>query len=120
VLTAGQIERVLTLLLNGEIDIRLIVEDKEATGTKRKRKTLAGDPTSVWKVEQLGGPPQPFSDALWGRATRDFMVVAGKVPDEAILNIISEARAVAENHKARSSKGTAPSSSSERANLVFR
>lgn len=46
-LTIGQLERTLGLLVQGEIDILLVTEEKETTGTKRKRKL---NKTAVWKV----------------------------------------------------------------------
>jgi hypothetical protein len=118
VLTSRQLERTLTLLANGEIDIRLVVEDKETTGTKRKRKTTK---SAAWKVEQLNGPPQPFSDTPWGDVTREYMSALQRVPRDAMATIIYEARlAAAMNHKARaSSKGTV-SEHGQRATLAFR
>jgi hypothetical protein len=101
--------------VDGEIDIQLVVEDKESTGTKRKRKTTK---THVWKVEQLNGPLQPFSDTLWGNATREYITLLGEVPPEAMTDIISEARVIAKN---RASKGTVSEEPrSERATLTFR
>jgi hypothetical protein len=118
-LSIGQLERTLTLLANGEIDIKLVVENKESTGTKRKRKPTK---TTTWKVEQPNGPPQPFSDTFWGAATRDYMTSLRKVPSDALALIISEAKTVAMSHKARTSRGTVPSDEpcSERASLAFR
>jgi hypothetical protein len=50
VLRTGQLERTLTLLTNSEIDIRLVIEEKETTGNKCKRKmSNAG----MWRVLQL-------------------------------------------------------------------
>ncbi|KAH9071089.1 hypothetical protein EDB83DRAFT_2517683 [Lactarius deliciosus] len=120
-LAAAALERTLTLLANGEIDIKLVIEDKVSTGIKRKRKATK---TAVWKVEQCNGPPQPFSDGLWGGATREFMSLLGQVPRNAMETILYDARLVATNQKARTSKATAPSENeqlfSERAALAFR
>lgn len=115
-LRTGQLERTLTLLANSEIDIRLVIEEKETTGTKRKRKTSN---TAVWRVEQLNGPPQPFSDSHWGCATRDYMDLLTQVPPDAMATIMYEARLVATRQKARSSKTIVPSQG-KRASLGFR
>ncbi|KAH9046396.1 hypothetical protein EDB83DRAFT_2523389 [Lactarius deliciosus] len=120
-LAAATLERTLTLLANGEIDIKLVIEDKVSTGIKRKRKATK---TAVWKVEQCNGPPQPFSDGLWGGVTCKFMSLLGQVPRNAMETILYDARLVATNQKARTSKATAPSENeqlfSERAALAFR
>ncbi|KAH8985961.1 hypothetical protein EDB86DRAFT_3083187 [Lactarius hatsudake] len=120
-LAAAALERMLTLLANGEIDIKLVIEDKVSTGIKRKHKATK---TAVWKVEQCNGPPQPFSDRLWGGATREFMSLLGQVPHNAMETILYDARLVATNQKARTSKATAPSENkqlfSECAALAFR
>lgn len=116
-----QLERTLTLLANGDIDIRLVAEERETTGSKRKRKSTK---TAVWKVEQLNGPPQPFSDMPCGGATREYMSVLRQVPHDAMATIVYEARlAAAMCHKARaSSKGTTSTEQprGERATLAFR
>ncbi|KAH9023451.1 hypothetical protein EDB85DRAFT_1894781 [Lactarius pseudohatsudake] len=121
-LAAAALERTLTLLANGEIDIKLIIEDKEATGTKRKRKATK---TAVWKVEQPNGLPQAFSDTVWGGVTREYMSILGQVPGNAMATILYDARMVAVNQKAKTPKAMAPSSAndqlfSERAALAFR
>ena len=118
-LRTGQLERALTLLANGKIDIKLVMEDKETTGTKRKRKAAKN---AMWKVEQPNGPPQPFSDTLWGGATREYMSVLRQVPRDAMATIIYEANLVASNHKAKTAKGMVPPEQlhSERAALAFR
>ncbi|KAI9438747.1 hypothetical protein H4582DRAFT_2076375 [Lactarius indigo] len=118
-LAAAALERTLTLLVNGKIDIKLVIEDKVSTGTKCKRKATK---TAVWKVEQPNGPPQPFSDTLWGGATREFMLLLDQVPRNAMETILYEARLVATNQKARSSKATMPPDEQlfgERATLSF-
>ncbi|KAI9432780.1 hypothetical protein H4582DRAFT_2083171 [Lactarius indigo] len=118
-LAAAALERTLTLLVNGEIDIKLVIEDKVSTGTKCKRKVTK---TTVWKVEQPNGPPQPFSDTLWGGATREFMLLLDQVPRNAMETILYEAWLVATNQKARSSKATMPPDEQifgERATLSF-
>jgi hypothetical protein len=112
-----QLERTLTLLANGEIDIKLVTEVRESTGTKRKRKAVK---STTWKVEQLGGPPQAFSDTLWGGATRDYMAVLRQVPPEAMASIIADARSIATNHRARCSTIQSEQPRSERAGLTFR
>jgi hypothetical protein len=116
ILRIGQVERTLTLIANGEIDIKLVVEDKEPTGSKRKRKSSK---TSVWKVEQPNGPPQPFSDTLWGGATRDFMTSLGRVPHAAMNSIIDEASSVAMSQKAKPTPVNSEQQS-DRAALAFR
>jgi hypothetical protein len=120
-LTIGQLERTLGLLVQGEIDILLVTEEKETTGTKRKRKA---NKTAVWRVEQPNGPAQAFADKPWGQATRDFMVSFSKIPLEAMAEIISEASSVAMTHKSKTPKGTVPSEGrgpcDERATLAFR
>jgi hypothetical protein len=93
-----QLERTLSLVANGEIDIKLVIEDREALGTKRKHKASK---TSVWKVEQPNGTPQPFLDTLWGGATHDFMTSLRRVPHGAMVMIIEEAELVATSHKAK-------------------
>ncbi|KAN0130534.1 hypothetical protein V8E53_009217 [Lactarius tabidus] len=115
-LAAAAVERTLTLIANGEIDIKLVVEDKEPTGSKRKRKSSK---TSVWKVEQPNGPPQPFSDTLWGGATRDFMTSLGRVPHAAMNSIIDEASSVAMSQKAKPTPVNSEQQS-DRAALAFR
>ncbi|KAH9016478.1 hypothetical protein EDB84DRAFT_1443111 [Lactarius hengduanensis] len=125
-LAAAALERTLTLLANGEIDIKLVIEDKEATGTKRKRKATK---TAVWKVKQPNGPPQAFSDTVWGGVTREYMSILGQVPGNAMATILYDARMVAVlvavNQKVKTPKAMAPSSAndqlfSERAALAFR
>ncbi|KAN0129925.1 hypothetical protein V8E53_012251 [Lactarius tabidus] len=97
-LAAAALERTLSLVANGEIDIKLVIEDREALGTKRKHKASK---TSVWKVEQPNGTPQPFLDTLWGGATHDFMTSLRRVPHGAMVMIIEEAELVATSHKAK-------------------
>ncbi|KAN0136758.1 hypothetical protein V8E53_005528 [Lactarius tabidus] len=97
-LAAAVVECTLTLIANGEIDIKLVIEDKEPMGSKCKHKSSK---TSVWKVEQPNGPPQPFSDTLWGGATRDFMTSLGCVPHAAMNTIIDKASSVAMSQKAK-------------------
>ena len=110
-----QLERTLTLIANGEIDIKLVIEDRDATGNKRKRKASK---TSVWKVEQPYGAPQPFSDTLWGGATCDFMTLLHRVPKDAMARIIDEASLVVKSQK---TKATVVNSEqqSDRAALSF-
>ncbi|KAF8262449.1 hypothetical protein EI94DRAFT_1704767 [Lactarius quietus] len=60
-LAAAAVECTLTLIVNGEIDIKLIIEDRESMGSKHKHKSSK---TSVWKVKHPNGPPQPFLDTL--------------------------------------------------------
>jgi hypothetical protein len=98
ILRIRQVECTLTLIANGEIDIKLVIEDKEPMGSKCKHKSSK---TSVWKVEQPNGPPQPFSDTLWGGATRDFMTSLGCVPHAAMNTIIDKASSVAMSQKAK-------------------
>ncbi|KAH8995507.1 hypothetical protein EDB86DRAFT_2829421 [Lactarius hatsudake] len=76
-LAAAALEHMLTLLANGEIDIKLVIEDKVSTGIKHKHKETK---TAVWKVEQCNGAPQPFLDGLWGGVTCEFMLLLGQVP----------------------------------------
>jgi hypothetical protein len=120
-LRSWQLERTLTLLANGEIDINFVIEDKETTGHKRKRTAAK---KAVWKLEQLSaGPAQPFSDALWGEATREFMShLINEVPPDAMSIIVYEAKLVAQSQKAKTSKVMVPSENvySERAKLAFR
>lgn len=115
----GQLERTLTLLENGEIDILLVTEEKETTGSKRKRKWSK---TSVWKVEQPNGPPASFSVASWGKATREYMSALRGVPPDAMARIISEAKSVAMMQKSKTVKASVPSEEmcTERATLAFR
>jgi hypothetical protein len=117
-LSIGQLEHTLTLIANGEIDIRLVVENKETTGTKHKHKPTK---TMMWKVEQPNGPPQPFSVTFWGAATRKYATSLCKVPSDVMASIISEARTIALAHKARTSRGQVLSDEpcSERASLAF-
>ena len=88
-------------------------------GMKRKRRSGR---TFEWKLEQKNGPPQPFSVAVWGQATREFMKVLDEVPPDAMEAIIFEAKAVAERHNPKTLRGTLPSDDvhSERAALAFR
>ncbi|KAI9436909.1 hypothetical protein H4582DRAFT_2058381 [Lactarius indigo] len=102
-LAAAALECMLTLLVNGKINIKLVIEDKVSTGTKCKRKATK---TAIWKVEQPNDPPQPFSDTLWGGATCEFMLLLDQVPRNAMETILYEAQLVATNQKARSSKAT--------------
>ncbi|KAF8264898.1 hypothetical protein EI94DRAFT_1805130 [Lactarius quietus] len=87
-LAVAAVERTLTLIANGEIDIKLVIEDRESMGSKCKRKSSK---TSVWKVKQPNGPPQPFLDTLWGGATCDFMTLLRCVPHDAMNMIIDKA-----------------------------
>jgi hypothetical protein len=118
-LTVGKIERVLTLLKHGEIDFKL-VEEPEATGTKRKRRATK---TSSWKQVQPHGQPSPFSDAYWGRPTRQYMRSLMKVPQSDMVNIVSEAKAIAGLHALHKTRTLAQSESEDsksgRANLDF-
>ncbi|KAF8257622.1 hypothetical protein EI94DRAFT_1817313 [Lactarius quietus] len=117
-LAAAAIERMLNLVANCEINIRFFIKDKESTGTKCKRRPSKA---MVWKVVQLNGPPQPFSDFLWGGATRDFMSSLEQVPHDAMTRIVEEAKSVAACHKARAPKSTVHSAChSECATLAFR
>lgn len=80
-LTIRQLERTLTLLVTGEIDIIRVIEDKDTTGAKRKRRSTK---MFEWKLEQLNGPPQPFSVAFWGEETRFFLSSLDNVPSDAM------------------------------------
>lgn len=110
------------LLVNGEIDITLVTEDKDSGGKKRKRK--ASTPTAVWKRQLPNGCAQPFSDTLCGGATRKFMAALEDVPREAMAEIIHAARDIAEQQKANprasASAANAQSSNSDLAALAFR
>jgi len=118
-LTVRKIECVLTLLKHGKINFRLL-EEMEATGTKRKCKATK---TSSWKQVQPHSPPSPFSDTYWGRPTCQYMQLLKKVPQSEIAKIISKAKLVTGLyvlHKMRSSAQIkSEDSKSERANLEF-
>jgi hypothetical protein len=110
-----QLERMLSLLANGDIDIKFVIKDRETTGTKHKHKASK---VGVWKVEQPNGAPQPFSDTIWGGVTRDFMTLLCWVPESVMASIIHEADLVALSQKA---KGTVVNSEqqSNRAALAY-
>ncbi|KAF8257020.1 hypothetical protein EI94DRAFT_1819346 [Lactarius quietus] len=113
-LAATAIECMLNLVANREIDIRFFIKE-EFTGTKRKHQPLKA---MVWKVVQLNGPSQPFSDFLWGGATWDFMLSLERVPHDAMTRIVEEAKSVAACHKARTPKSTVYTLDSARVRVV--
>lgn len=116
VLTIAQLERTLTFLANGEIDIELVEEEREFTSNKRKRKPVT---ITSWKVVLLnGGPLQSFSDLHWGGATRDYMAALNDVPPDAMARIVSEAKVFANRKVKRNVPFETPRS--ERADLTFR
>ena len=77
--------------------------------------------TFEWKLEQKNRPPHPFSVAVWGQATCEFMKVLDEVPPDAMEAIIFKAKAVSERHNPQRLRGTLPSNDmhSEHAALAF-
>ena len=116
-ITWAQLERTLTLIADCEIDIKLITEEREPTGTKRKRKAAK---ITAWKVEQLSRPLRPFSDTFWGHATREYMVVLRQVPSEAMATIVADAKVISAKQRMKSTTTVSEQSCSERAALTFR
>ena len=116
-----QLEHTLNLIVDREIDIKIPMNDMETTGTKRKRKA-----SRTWKLVQLNGSLQPFSDYFWGDVTHDYMVSLRQVPPDAMKEIVKEAKSVMESQRARTSKTIVLSTGGnerrrgERANLAFR
>jgi hypothetical protein len=121
-LRTGQLDHTLTLLVNGEIDINLVTEDKESAGKKRNHK--ASTTTTAWKRQLPNGTAQPFSETLCGGATRKFMVALKAVPPNTMRMIIHTAREMAERQKAKASASAsaahAESSIGDQAVLAFR
>jgi hypothetical protein len=121
-LRTGQLDHTLTLLINGEININLVTEDKESAGKKCKRK--ASMTTTAWKRQLPNSTAQPFSETLCGGVTRKFMVALKAVPPDTMRMIIHAAHKMAERQKAQvsasASAAHAESSIGDQAVLVFR
>lgn len=94
-----QLECTLNLIMDQEIDIKIPMNDMETTGTKRKRKV-----SRTWKLVQLNGSLQPFSDYFWGDITHDYMVSLQQVPPDVMKEIVKEAKSVMESQRARTLK----------------
>ena len=94
-----QLECTLNLIMDQEIDIKIPMNDTETTGTKRKRKV-----SRTWKLVQLNGSLQPFSDYFWGDITHDYMVSLQQVPPDVMKEIVKEAKSVTESQRARTLK----------------
>ena len=105
-----RLKHTLTLLANGEIDIKIVIEDKDTLSHKCKHMPKK---KAMWKLKRLNSPAQPFSDALWGQATCKYMLLLGTVPPKAMSTIIHNAKLVMDSLKVKMLKAMPVPSVSE-------